>query len=70
MRRAARARLATDHDEAVRAYLRLLEHDPYDAAAHRELIARLEGAGRHGEAIARRRAYIRRDARNRRRSAV
>jgi DNA-binding SARP family transcriptional activator len=55
----ARARDAKHHDEAVRAYLRLLEHDRYDAAAHRDLIARLERAGRHGEAIARRRAYIR-----------
>jgi len=56
----ARARLTTDHDEAVRAYLLLLEHDRWDAGAHRELIARLERAGRHGHAIRRRRTYIRR----------
>ena len=55
----ARARLATDDDEAVRAYLRLLEHDRWDAEAHRGLIARLDRAGRHGEAIRRRQAYVR-----------
>ena len=43
----------------MRAYLQLLEHDPYDATAHAELIARLDGSGRHGEAIRRRRGYIR-----------
>jgi DNA-binding SARP family transcriptional activator len=55
-----RGRLATDDEEAVRAYLRLLEHDRWDAGAHRELIARLDRAGRHGEATRRRRAYVRR----------
>ena len=54
-----RARETRDNDEAVRTYLRLLEHDRWDASAHRELIARLDGAGRHGEAIRRRRTYIR-----------
>ena len=54
-----RARETRDDDEAVRTYLRLLEHDRWDASAHRELIARLDGAGRHGEAIRRRRTYIR-----------
>ena len=55
----ARARLTADDDEAVRAYLRLLEHDRWDADAHRALIARLDRAGRHGEAIRRRQAYVR-----------
>ena len=54
-----RARETRDDDEAVRTYLRLLEHDRWDASAHRELIARLDRAGRHGEAIRRRRTYIR-----------
>ena len=54
-----RARDAADDEESVRAYLRLLEHDRWDASAHRELIARLDGAGRHGEAIRRRRTYVR-----------
>ena len=54
-----RARVTKKDDEAVRAYLQLLEHDPYDATAHAELIARLDGSGRHGEAIRRRRGYIR-----------
>jgi two-component SAPR family response regulator len=54
----ARAERARDA-EAIRACLRLLELDPYDAGAHRVLIARLDGSGRHGEAIERRRTYIR-----------
>ena len=58
--RAARAeprRSRGDADEAVRAHLRLLEHDRWDAGAHLALIARWRPAGRHGEAIRRRRAY-------------
>ncbi|MFI5910955.1 bacterial transcriptional activator domain-containing protein [Dactylosporangium sp. NPDC051541] len=47
---------AADVDEAVEHLLRLLEHDPYDEAAHLRLMAVLRDAGRHGEA---RRAYRR-----------
>jgi DNA-binding SARP family transcriptional activator len=54
-----RAERAGDAEEAIRACLRLLELDPYDEGAHRALIARLDGSGRHGEAIDRRRTYIR-----------
>ncbi|RZU53795.1 two-component SAPR family response regulator [Krasilnikovia cinnamomea] len=43
-------------DAAVGYLLRLLERDPYDEAAHRHLVRRLVGAGRHGEA---RRAFDR-----------
>lgn len=50
---------AADPKETIRACLRLLELDPYDAGAHEALIARLDGTGRHGEAIERRRTYIR-----------
>jgi DNA-binding SARP family transcriptional activator len=46
-------------DEAIRIYVHLLEHDPYDRPAHAALVARLDRAGRHGEAISRRRDYIR-----------
>ena len=55
----ARTTTATDGEDAIRACLRLLELDPYDEGAHRALIARLDRAGRHGEAIKRRRTYIR-----------
>lgn len=37
-------------DRAVRLLLRLLERDPYDEQAHRQLIGALRRAGRHGEA--------------------
>jgi DNA-binding SARP family transcriptional activator len=50
---------ATEPAQTIRACLRLLELDPYDAGAHRALIERLERAGHHGEAIERRRTYIR-----------
>ncbi|WP_157641044.1 BTAD domain-containing putative transcriptional regulator [Longispora albida] len=49
----ALARLAAeagDTDGAVRALLRLLEADPYDAAGHQDCIRLLSAAGRHGEA--------------------
>ena len=46
-----------DADEAVRAQLRLLELDRWDAEAHVALIETLESSGRHGEAMRRRRAY-------------
>ena len=44
-----------DHDAAVRAFFRLLGHDPYDEHAHLGLVRALAGAGRHGDA---RRAYL------------
>jgi DNA-binding SARP family transcriptional activator len=47
-----------DHDGAVRYYLRLLERDPFDEDAHLGLVATLDGAGRHGEARRRYRAYV------------
>jgi DNA-binding SARP family transcriptional activator len=46
-----------DADAAVRAHLRILELDRWDAEAHLALIALLEESGRHGEAVRRRRAY-------------
>ena len=44
-------------DAATRYYLRVLERDPFDEPAHLGLVAALEGAGRHGEARRRFRAY-------------
>jgi DNA-binding SARP family transcriptional activator len=41
---------AGDPDGAVRRQLRLLERDPYDEAAHLDLVRTLETGGRHGEA--------------------
>ena len=53
--RALAASAAPRNDEAAaRCLLRLLEHDPYDEAAHLDLVASLERLRRHGEA---RRAY-------------
>ena len=47
-----------DVDAAVRRYLQILDRDPWDAAAHLALVELLEGAGRHGEARRRYRAYV------------
>jgi DNA-binding SARP family transcriptional activator len=47
-----------DVDASVRRYLQILDKDPWDAAAHLALIEVLEGAGRHGEARRRYRAYV------------
>ena len=48
---------ASDIDAAVRHYLRILDTDPWDAAAHLALVRVLESSGRHGEARRRYRAY-------------
>jgi DNA-binding SARP family transcriptional activator len=47
---AARAGARQDADNAVRLYLRILDHDPYDEDAHLGLVDVLAAAGRHGEA--------------------
>jgi DNA-binding SARP family transcriptional activator len=52
------AEAAGDDDAAVRYHLRILERDRYDEAAHLELVAALERAGRHGEARRYYRAYV------------
>jgi DNA-binding SARP family transcriptional activator len=36
-------------DDAVHYLLKVIDKDPYDEAAHRELVATLAAAGRHGE---------------------
>ena len=41
---------AGDADSATRYYLRILERDAYDEAAHLGLVGALLAAGRHGEA--------------------
>jgi DNA-binding SARP family transcriptional activator len=46
-----------DRDAAVRYFLRLLERDRFDEAAHLGLIDSLAGGGRHGEALRRHRLY-------------
>jgi DNA-binding SARP family transcriptional activator len=51
---ATHASRSGDHEAAVRAYLRVLERDPYDEGAHLGLVRALADAGRHGES---RRAY-------------
>jgi DNA-binding SARP family transcriptional activator len=51
------ARRAGDADEAVRWLLELLAHDPYDEAAHADLIAVLTTAGGRGEAQRARERY-------------
>ncbi|MEU4746541.1 BTAD domain-containing putative transcriptional regulator, partial [Actinosynnema sp. NPDC023658] len=43
-------RRAGEVDEVVRHLLRILSVDPYDEQAHRDLVASLAEAGRHGEA--------------------
>jgi ATP/maltotriose-dependent transcriptional regulator MalT/DNA-binding SARP family transcriptional activator len=58
----ALAGLATadgDHDAQARYLLRILEHDPYDEAAHLDLVRLLALQGRHGEARRRYRLYAR-----------
>jgi ATP/maltotriose-dependent transcriptional regulator MalT/DNA-binding SARP family transcriptional activator len=55
---AADAAWAGQHDAAIRYDLRILERDSYDETAHLRLIATLAGAGRHGEARRRYRAYV------------
>ena len=37
-------------DDAIRLYLRLLEREPYDEAAHVDLVRALSRVGRHGDA--------------------
>ncbi len=54
---AARAAARHDADNAVRLYLRILDHDPYDEDAHLGLIDVLAASGRHGEARRRYRVY-------------
>ena len=49
--------LAGDVDGAVRAWLRVLEHDPYDEEGALRLIEVLTTAGRHGEAARQHRRY-------------
>jgi DNA-binding SARP family transcriptional activator len=44
------ARRARDTDEALQRLLTLLEHDPFDESAHRDVVAVLTAAGRIGEA--------------------
>ncbi|MEV0458711.1 BTAD domain-containing putative transcriptional regulator [Catellatospora methionotrophica] len=44
-------------DEALDYLLRILSRDPYDEAGHREVIALLDAAGRHGEARRARQRY-------------
>ena len=39
-----------DLDDAIRLYLRLLEREPYDEAAHVDLVRALSAVGRHGDA--------------------
>ena len=46
-----------DADAATRYYLRVLERDRHDEAAHLGLVTALDAAGRHGEARRRFRAY-------------
>jgi DNA-binding SARP family transcriptional activator len=53
---------STDTDEAVLLLLRLLEHDRYDEAAHRALVAALSGGGRWGDAARAQRCYAARMA--------
>jgi DNA-binding SARP family transcriptional activator len=48
---------AGDTTTAVRCYLRVLEHDPYDEHAHLGLVATQLGAGQQGEARRSYRAY-------------
>ncbi|GGQ79710.1 BTAD domain-containing putative transcriptional regulator [Couchioplanes azureus] len=51
---------AGDVDGAVRAWLRLLQHDPYDEDCALRLVGVLGAAGRHGEAARHHRTYARR----------
>ena len=50
-RELATIRAASDDlDDAIRLYLRLLEREPYDEAAHVDLVRALSTLGRHGDA--------------------
>ncbi len=50
-RELAAIRAASDDlDDAIRLYLRLLEREPYDEAAHVDLVRALSKVGRHGDA--------------------
>jgi DNA-binding SARP family transcriptional activator len=49
---------AGEHRAAVRTLYRLLDHDHYDEDSHLRLVRALTGAGRHGEACERYRAYV------------
>ena len=50
-RELAAIRAASDDvDDAIRLYLRLLEREPYDEAAHVDLVRALSAVGRHGDA--------------------
>jgi DNA-binding SARP family transcriptional activator len=51
-----------DADTAVRLYLRVLERDPFDEAAHLSLVTVLASVGRHGEARRRYQVYAERMA--------
>ena len=53
---------AGDHDGSARLFLRLLEKDGWDEAAHIGLVATLASAGRHGEARHRYQQYAARMA--------
>ena len=37
-------------DDAIRLWLRVLEHEPYDESAHLALVSTLVAVGRHGDA--------------------
>lgn len=54
---AAACTLAGDVDGALRTWLRVLEHDPYDEESALRLIEVLTAAGRHGEAARQHRRY-------------
>jgi ATP/maltotriose-dependent transcriptional regulator MalT/DNA-binding SARP family transcriptional activator len=56
------ARLAGEHDAAIRLLLRVLERDRFDEPAHLDLVRTLAAAGRHGEARRRYREYAARMA--------
>jgi tetratricopeptide (TPR) repeat protein len=45
-------------DDAVHYLLRVIDKDPYDEAGHRELVATLATAGRHGESRRARARYV------------
>ena len=50
-RELAAIRAASDDlDDAIRLFLRLLEREPYDEAAHVDLVRALSAVGRHGDA--------------------
>jgi DNA-binding SARP family transcriptional activator/MFS family permease len=54
--RFAEEELATDRDDGIAAYLRILEVDPWNEGAHLAIVDTMAALGRHGEA---RRAYLR-----------